>query len=112
MLPLSPGRAESHGFEYKRNGTLSLFAALNTATGEVIGNTGVANPWQIAFLSNNAFSKRTDVYLTAAYARNAGLGIEFAAIFYANSLSSGNINALGKGESSMLDVAVGVRHKF
>ena len=39
MLPLAPGRAESHGFEYKRNGTLSLFAALNTATGEVIGKT-------------------------------------------------------------------------
>ena len=36
MLPLSPGRAESHGFEYKRNGTLSLFAALNTGTGEVL----------------------------------------------------------------------------
>ena len=31
--------AESHGFEYKRNGTLSLFAALNTATGEVLGMT-------------------------------------------------------------------------
>jgi transposase len=39
MLPLSPGRAQSHGFEYKRNGTLSLFAALNTATGEVLGQT-------------------------------------------------------------------------
>jgi transposase len=39
MLPLAPGRAGSHGFEYKRNGTLSLFAALNTATGEVIGKT-------------------------------------------------------------------------
>jgi len=39
MLPLAPGRAESHGFEYKRNGTLSLFAALNTATGEVLGRT-------------------------------------------------------------------------
>ena len=39
LLPLSPGRAESHGFEYKRNGTLSLFAALNTATGEVLGMT-------------------------------------------------------------------------
>ena len=39
MLPLSPGRAESHVFEYKRNGTLSLFAALNTATGEVLGKT-------------------------------------------------------------------------
>lgn len=37
QLPLAPGRAESHGFEYKRNGTLSLFAALNTATGEVQG---------------------------------------------------------------------------
>jgi transposase len=39
MLPLSPGRAESHGFEYKRHGTLSLFAALNTATGVVVGRT-------------------------------------------------------------------------
>lgn len=39
MLPLSPGRAESYGFEYKRNGTLSLFAALNTATGQVLGMT-------------------------------------------------------------------------
>jgi transposase len=39
QLPLSPGRAESHGFEYKRNGTLSLFAALNTATGSVVGKT-------------------------------------------------------------------------
>lgn len=32
MLPLAPGRAESHGFEYKRKGALSLLAALNTAT--------------------------------------------------------------------------------
>ena len=39
MLPLSPGRAERHGFEYKRNGTLSLYAALNTATGHVQGKT-------------------------------------------------------------------------
>jgi hypothetical protein len=39
MLPMAPGRAQSHGFEYKRNGTLSLFAALNTSTGEVPGKT-------------------------------------------------------------------------
>lgn len=39
VLPLSPGRAERHGFEYKRNGTLSLFAALNVATGHVEGMT-------------------------------------------------------------------------
>ena len=29
VLPLSPGRAERHGFEYYRHGTLSLYAALN-----------------------------------------------------------------------------------
>jgi transposase len=38
-LPLSPGRAERHGFEYVRHGTLSLYAALNTQTGEVLGKT-------------------------------------------------------------------------
>src|SRR5215217_9445128 len=37
-LPLSPGRAERHGFEYYRHGTLSLYAALNTRTGEVLGS--------------------------------------------------------------------------
>lgn len=39
VLPLSPGRAERHGFEYQRNGTLSLYAALNVATGRVEGMT-------------------------------------------------------------------------
>ena len=34
VLPLSPGRAERHGFEYYRHGTLSLYAALNTRTGQ------------------------------------------------------------------------------
>src|ERR1700740_1234805 len=39
VLPLTPGRAERHGFEYYRHGTLSLYAALNTSTGEVLGKT-------------------------------------------------------------------------
>ena len=39
VLPLSPGRAERHGFEYYRHGTLSLYAALNTASGAVLGKT-------------------------------------------------------------------------
>jgi transposase len=39
VLPLSPGRLERHGFEYYRHGTLSLFAALNTRTGKVLGET-------------------------------------------------------------------------
>lgn len=37
VLPLSPGRAERHGFEYYRHGTLSLYAALNVKTGTVDG---------------------------------------------------------------------------
>jgi transposase len=39
VLPLSPGRAERHGFEYFRHGTLSFYAAFNTKTGEVLGKT-------------------------------------------------------------------------
>jgi transposase len=39
VLPLSPGRAERHGFEYYRHGTLSLYAALDVQTGKVHGKT-------------------------------------------------------------------------
>ena len=39
VLPLSPGRAERHGFEYYRHGTLSLYAALEVKTGRVHGMT-------------------------------------------------------------------------
>jgi transposase len=37
LLPLAPGQAERGTHHYVRNGTTSLFAALNVATGEVIG---------------------------------------------------------------------------
>ena len=52
-LPLSPGRAERHGFEYYRHGTLSLYAALNPQTGEVIGQTAPRHTSKefVAFLS-------------------------------------------------------------
>ncbi len=46
ILPLSPGRAERHGFEYKRHGTLSLYAALNTQTGQVHGKTAARHTSQ------------------------------------------------------------------
>jgi transposase len=39
VLPMSPGRAERHGFEYYRHGTLSLSAALDPRTGAVVGQT-------------------------------------------------------------------------
>ena len=53
VLPLSPGRAERHGFEYYRHGTLSLYAALNVKTGRVEGKTAKrhASADFIAFLT-------------------------------------------------------------
>src|SRR5438552_5331817 len=52
VLPLSPGRAERHGFEYYRHGTLSLYASLNTATGRVHGKTAARHTSRefVAFL--------------------------------------------------------------
>lgn len=37
LLPMVPGKGERPTHDYVRNGTTSLFAALNVATGEVIG---------------------------------------------------------------------------
>ena len=37
LLPMTPGQAERGTHDYVRNGTTSLFAALNVATGKVIG---------------------------------------------------------------------------
>lgn len=54
VLPMSPGRAERHGFEYYRHGTLSLYAALNTKTGEVVGQTAARHSSEefVAFLAH------------------------------------------------------------
>jgi transposase len=54
VLPLSPGRAERHGFEYYRHGTLSLYAALDTRTGRVHGKTAARHTSQefVAFLAD------------------------------------------------------------
>src|SRR5580704_12948723 len=58
VLPLSPGRAERHGFEYFRHGTLSLYAALDVKTGKVEGKTAKRHTSSefIAFL-NQLLSK-------------------------------------------------------
>jgi len=38
LLPMRPGQIERRTHDYRRNGTTSLFAALDTATGKVIGS--------------------------------------------------------------------------
>src|ERR1700694_4784475 len=54
VLPLSPGRAERPGFEYYRPGTLSLYGAFNTQTGEVLGKTAARHTSAefVAFLTD------------------------------------------------------------
>lgn len=69
VLPLSPGRAERHGFEYYRHGTLSLYAAFNTKTGEVLGKTAqrhTSNEF-VAFLTDIVASQRAgrEIYVIA-----------------------------------------------
>ena len=53
VLPLSPGRAERHGFEYYRHGTLSLLAALDTQSGAVLADT-VPRHTSAAFVDSSA----------------------------------------------------------
>jgi hypothetical protein len=54
VLPPSPGRAERHGFECYRHGTLSLYAAFNTKTGEMLGETAARHTSAefVAFLAD------------------------------------------------------------
>ena len=42
-LPLKPGRAGTMTHDYKRNGTIDLFAAMNIATGEVLTDCPTGN---------------------------------------------------------------------
>jgi transposase len=63
VLPLSPGRAERHGFEYYRHGTLSLYAAFNTQTGEILGKTAQRHT------SNEFVAFLTDIVATQARGR-------------------------------------------
>lgn len=65
-----------------------------------------ANPWQFSFIADYSFSKRTDAYLTAAYARNAGLNFDTSTIGFANGYFP------GAGKNSMVGVALGLRHRF
>ena len=59
-LPMKPGRCNTMTHDYKRHGTSTLFAALNAATGEVIGECKKRHRHQefLAFLKT--IEKETD----------------------------------------------------
>lgn len=67
LLPLSPGRAERHGFEYVRHGALSLYAALNVGTGAIEGMTAARHTSAdfVAFLDRVVATqpKRREIHL-------------------------------------------------
>src|SRR5262249_50869464 len=44
VLPMLPGVPERRSFDYERHGTIDLFAALNIATGKVIGKLSAQHP--------------------------------------------------------------------
>ena len=46
VLPMVPGTPERRSHDYERHGTVDLFAALNTATGTVIGKTSAQHAAQ------------------------------------------------------------------
>lgn len=64
------------------------------------------NPWQILFIADYSLSKTTDIYLTTAYAKNAGLNFDASATGFVNGYF------LGAGKNDMLGVAAGIRKKF
>ena len=66
-LPMKKGRAATMTHDYKRNGTTTLFAALNTLTGEVLGSCAQRHRHQewLAFLRkiNKSTPKDKDIHI-------------------------------------------------
>ncbi|MES2008518.1 MAG: porin [Pseudomonadota bacterium] len=94
------------GANYQVTAPLGLTLQYNYDDVKNLGGVNVKNPWQVSFIADYNLSKRTDVYLTAAYAKNAGLNFDTSAISFANGYF------LGSNNDNMLGVGVGIRHKF
>nr|WP_315597303.1 porin [uncultured Cupriavidus sp.] len=65
------------------------------------------SPYQVSFMASYDFSKRTNVYLTTAYAKNAGLAFSGLA-----TTSTGGAYLLAPGKTSQVGAALGIRHIF
>lgn len=97
------------GLNYQATSALGLYLdygyqkikTINSAT------STQPNPWQLAFLASYSLSKRTDLYLSTAYAKHAGLTLDQAGV----TLNSYGY-ALPSGKDSMFGAAIGIRHKF
>lgn len=62
--------------------------------------------WQALFIADYQLSKRTGIYLTTAYAKNASLNLDTPQTGFINNYY------LGAGKKDMAGVAFGIRHTF
>lgn len=68
--------------------------------------TSPDNPWQVMLIGTYSLSKRTDLYLSTAYAKHAGLAMDTALIAFANGYR------LDPSKDNMFGATIGIRHKF
>ncbi len=94
------------GGTYQATSALGLTLAYYYDDAKNLAGTNIPNPWQVSFLADYNLSKRTDVYLTTAFAKNGGLNFDSSAISFANGYFPGS------DKNNMFGVALGIRHKF
>lgn len=94
------------GANYDATSALGLTLAYYYDNVRSLAGRNIKNPWQVSFIANYKLSTRTDVYLTTAYTKNAGLNFDTSAISFANGYFP------GAGKDNMLGAAVGMRHRF
>lgn len=100
------------GLNYQASSALGLTLAYyyddvkTLRTNAAQPNNNPANPWQVSAIADYSFSKRTDVYLTMAYAKHSGLNFDSSALGFANGYF------LAQGDSNQFGAALGIRHKF
>ncbi|RDK11860.1 porin [Cupriavidus lacunae] len=94
------------GGNYQATSALSLTLAYYYDDVKNLGGVNIKNPWQVTFMADYSFSKRTDVYLTTAFSKNSGLNFDTSAISFANGYF------LGSDKTNMFGAAIGIRHKF
>ncbi len=64
------------------------------------------NPWQVNLMLDYTLSKRTDIYFSTAFAKNASLALDSTATNYAYGYY------LEQGKNNQFGATVGLRHKF
>lgn len=100
------------GVNYQATQALQLtlgyaYANMKTLTSTAASSpTNPPNPWQVNFIADYNFTKRTDVYVTTAYSHNAGLNFDSIQ----NSFATGYIPT--PGQKGMFGIALGMRHIF